>query len=940
MPDTEGGRCQLGGEAVTVSANPSMCEGAPFAPASLKEEGHAQFVRMIGQIVTLVESYPNSPGKDALWALLVAATAPQDWAPQHRFREVAAKCCLLSLAPDVFFCEFGIVVHTERFMQINANLIVPSTVRTGVIHDLVSAFLAAEAGRISNNYALNLSPIVGNLAGVVDLECAFYKRKFIWDADDWREMHVHPGARTIALHNHATTACWPISPHGIQRYTPITMAKPSDDVTVVYWGRFHGLLVAVKNALCDVVPPVRLPTPASAAVDCAAFVQNVPEPLPAQQRLYGLLRALFEADRCEYGERMHWSKETVADATLPVELRRFVLNQAFKRTGLDDDLVQAARRSFGTARREQELVDYICVLGDCMAEWRGWRRERRGRKWEVLLTKTYKVIVSLERRAARDHTFAQYARTSHFVRGVTQHLALQQIRELLDAHSPTFVPRLIELQQQQPVEAQVALLAARGLAPPALVQWLDEQQRQRSECEAQCVAAPPLSRTEQDERGETTVAPDTAPPASTPSDTHSPPAPLPDAPPDPPSPPDDSPDDSPDARCERLAARLGLPCQLVGSSRVFTALPGTDMDVAICVEAAATLERAYETVLERARGLGWELPRSVTGDAVVAIRGRWEGVEVDAQVWRGSAGSGTASERHTARAIDLAQLLAAETCDTLKADIRDFHRWAEAARLKGHVNCLLPGVAITCVAIVLRCQHNSDATDPRDRLRHLLAGLCDVLSSRAPLVEFNQQRCSEPGVGAAAALRVLVGGENVCGRMSRLTTRHVARCAAAALALDDPFDAAAYEAWRARELLPSAWLAPTRCVPAVCLHRIAAVMDDHPCLDGVVFERGPGDAVRAWVALAAAADAERYGFRADDEWLGAAGGALTFRRGGRTHAAPLVEGQGGVERGAARFVTDLLRVDGRWSVRNAPFVARDVEGYLARYGWEARVGGA
>ena len=373
-----------------------------------------------------------------------------------------------------------------------------------------------------------------------------------------------------------------------------------------------------------------------------------------------------------------------------------------------------------------------------------------------------------------------------------------------------------------------------------------------------------------------------------------------------------------------LARRLGRDCTLIGTGAFDDA---GDADVVVAVPDAASLADAYEEV-RAATGLA--LLGTPDGLHVAVLRGEWRGVPVDVQVWRGA--EGCAAEAATARALRLSARLAAEADAAMVAGVRALHAWARAADAKGHLLCRLPGVAVTCAAVVLQSKGS---------LAVLLGALRDALVGRAaPALDFDAAvhlhadmtperdangRCVCP-------LRVLAERENVARRMTAGTTRHLLDCFAYASMLGAGAalcERARYDAWRAETMVVCA-VARARCADVLPrLHAALSRLDGHPVVDAV-HVREDGDALVVLATLDASASAAAYGFRAGDELVVDGDRASVTRRG---RAWPLAITRGRAPRAAATpSVADLLAA-GPGVVPNVPALTVDVAACFDARAW-------
>lgn len=301
------------------------------------------------------------------------------------------------------------------------------------------------------------------------------------------------------------------------------------------------------------------------------------------------------------------------------------------------------------------------------------------------------------------------------------------------------------------------------------------------------------------------------------------------------------------ALCAQLEARLGCPCALVGSG-TFSA--ESDMDVVVRAPSTDSFAAAVERV---AAFFGVPPPLDLSGGRLTVVRGVFEDVPVDAQVWRGEgAADPTESECMTRRALAVTEALDRSMRGEAGGDARLLHRWAAAAGAKGNALCKLPGIAVTAMAVVFG-RRDGDALDD-ERLRHMLRALLDVLHDPVgPVVELGvapapsarQDRCRSP-------LLVFVDGVNVAARLTVNTTRFLALLVRAGI------EARPGDLWRPehyRRATRAATVVAARVQPVRAdavprtLHAALAKLDGHTLLESVHVEREGLDlVVRAQLA--------------------------------------------------------------------------------------------
>ena len=210
------------------------------------------------------------------------------------------------------------------------------------------------------------------------------------------------------------------------------------------------------------------------------------------------------------------------------------------------------------------------------------------------------------------------------------------------------------------------------------------------------------------------------------------------------------------------------------------------------VASATTLAQAYAAVQT---ATGFEPMYDVVDETHVAVlRGRTRGLPIDVQVVRAAGDS--EAEAQSRASMALTRRLDRGVDARLRLLIDASHRLFERAQLKDHLLCRLPGIGITCVAVVLGC--HTFAT-----LRKMLVELHTALASGCAVIDFDAQQV----VGAVDrrrvaaqrlsrdTLNVVVGERNVASRMLRATTAHLVDALAFLVSFDEPA-CADVSAWR------------------------------------------------------------------------------------------------------------------------------------------------
>ena len=845
--------------------------------------------------------FEDGEAKFLLWNTLLAACTKIDYC-----REVVQAQKYLDSILHLFRVQEGVCVYTVRQGQVNLNVVVPrvATDVQGLVQQVLAHFSRAYEG-----YAVDISALHSYMAFVNLPDICV--RRFVGARKHVRDLAYDPATQTLSLLG-ATQPVAGVLHHAadVQNFKPLTRLHEDDADDTVYWHRTpDGTLVTLTNPHQDPVEP--LPFPPSVPLE--TVLGSMPPHI--QHVLASMCR-----DTAEDVMR-------AADpAWVPNSLRRVLVEVAQRRFGIHDEILLQAQDLFHKHVVHTQLILEMCIMGDVLHGC----IEKRIMDASKALEKVCRAMEHFDHKLQWVRWFFE----SPFVFSCVQALTVSGLRRALK-HHPKCRPVALNVLKYRLGEwtcgdvAKAKVLVEDGESVPAFVAEELERQTERSERAAQDVfeegsiskppppkgrrAPPPRRRNdamhatkkEDDESLPIATTPTTVPRETTHAE-----------------------------RVLRLADAYGLTLELIGSG-VF--LDASDADVVVTVD-ATTLADAYEHVRART---GWTptYERVPPEDRVVTLRGTFEGVLVDAQVWRGSDGATTPAEEETRRALALTRRLSAEADAGAKEHVRALHSWAHAAGLKGHRWCRLPGVAVTCVAIVL-----STTRDARSPLARLLEALRDVLRHDSPALDFTEQTSTERALPHHRVRRPLmpfavrVDEHNLATRLTRATTCHLLDCVACALDTADTrlCASAVYADWRKQHMLPCARLKP-RHTRAVLQTLYASLMrlDGHPLIDSLHVEEEEQNTLCVHVTLDASADARTYGFRDDDRLVACEDGARVHR-GTRVCGLVAVRRPPTVRAWAERgSVRDLLALDDERSVPNAPFLSVDVLLCFDHQHWEA-----
>ena len=266
------------------------------------------------------------------------------------------------------------------------------------------------------------------------------------------------------------------------------------------------------------------------------------------------------------------------------------------------------------------------------------------------------------------------------------------------------------------------------------------------------------------------------------------------------------------------------------------------------------------------------------------------------------------------------------------------HAWFLASRMKGNMLCRLPGVAVTCIAVVLGSQCSDALGDCLMRILQLLRErLCTATPClRLEEVEQGGERPARSSEGRPlTAFEVYVCEQNLAQRHSLLCTRHLLDMVAFSCSLggDAVLSPDRYAAWRRRHMFRAAKLCPRHAsAMARTLHVAVAHLAKHPLLDSVFVDE-EGAAITIRCTLARVTD-QRYEMRAGDGVVRCAGEYAYVGRGSKV-TMPLLITQGMDLASAATAGVGLPIAAGDGVVPNAPTLTTDVSLQFPREDWDA-----
>ena len=387
-----------------------------------------------------------------------------------------------------------------------------------------------------------------------------------------------------------------------------------------------------------------------------------------------------------------------------------------------------------------------------------------------------------------------------------------------------------------------------------------------------------------------------------------------------------------DEIAQRIASEILLnrfECTLIGSGIFYD---GGDVDLVVHVPDADTLEDAYDRIQSLT---GWVRHYDrVSADHIAVLRGHFEGVKVDAQVWRGvHALERTRAEDDTHRALVLTRTLREKTDIRLRQMVHEFHSYTTVIGFKGHVLCRLPGVAVTCMAIAVARMGNVTC------LRSLLEHVHDRVNTDVPCFDLHDEEfVRRERTRPTCSVQVVVDEINVASRVTACVTRHLLDTLSWSLKhglAESP------RAWRMRYMITCLRMRPHDAYDrtlALTLHTTMARMDGHPLIETVYVDEHleTGDIL---VRLTLRRDT-RYAFRGTEilSRVSNVDSLVMVHRRGASRQWMLCTHPCAHARSIADTVSEatdalFVRVDDELCVPNAPHIMSDVLGYFDNRCW-------
>ena len=367
----------------------------------------------------------------------------------------------------------------------------------------------------------------------------------------------------------------------------------------------------------------------------------------------------------------------------------------------------------------------------------------------------------------------------------------------------------------------------------------------------------------------------------------------------------------------------GAEWHVIGSSAFSRG--GKDVDLVLEVPADASLTDVYADAAQRLR---LTLQRRVSEERVNLLTGQVLGHSVDLQIVRRT--FATTGENLSRSAMAIAKLFEESMDRSLVLAVEAMHGFFDCAGLKSHILCRVPGVAVTCVAVILA------ATCSFRKLPHMLRALRERLTHSMPSFDLDEVESGRSFIKTTVCrprspLTVRVRKQNLLTRMTAACTRHLLDTVAFACSLgaDDLLRPEPFSKWRTREMFRAAACRPRH--PSSIAKTLFAVVDSlssHPLIETMYVLEGGEEHVEVFVTLRHKADA-KYGF-AGFEVTHCEGEYAVLRRG--RMIVPLIISVGMPMDPKFTSFSRQIAVEGG-CVPSAPFLTVDVRAKFSKEEW-------
>jgi len=858
-----------------------------------------RFIGALSAVITDTQGYEDSIGKEMLWTNFMAM-----FTDYVEYRSYAKNLGYLSSDLRIIRLPNGHGVYTLREKQVSLNLIIPKSksVAVDLVYDLINGLQTLYPA-----FAFYIPLAKAQVPKIPFHKCSRMRRVFE-TRDDIKDATLSEGVVKCNNFSIDLEKILDDPRTQVQRYVPLATCKRSDSMKTLYWHRFAcGTIGVFENPYLPLHESIELPRHAQDMLSVAT------SSTPYVCRFIRALDPLCIEQACD----------VVIDKTVPIPQRLFVADVACHCFGITDDFILVVGGTIGvdvmaTTHEPTVLVAEIVEMYKHMlcaqrtpdellatSLSRALAHFTKQEKWKAWLPRSTFIYACLRRMKCSSvkRCCERYPALTQSLVMLLNGLTGKWSREMIEkAHMLREHCDLTSLESGERVVQELTRIESD--AEVVHLELMDASTKKHSlgdKILAQTTTVPRGAVVkEKDDVGLETPAPATRVEECTYQDL-----------------------------VRRLSEVLGFPCELIGSGLFYQA---SDADVVVTFPQTFSMESAHEYIVGK---VGF-VPRYQNMDQihVAVLRGTFEEVPVDLQVWRGVAES--AAEACTERAMVLSRRLFRETDSHCKRCVIELHRFMDIVKLKGHVLCMLSGIAITCIAVAC---HAAGAGELKVLLRTLYER---ILKSDTPSLSLGstnlgdafESRTSHDDQQCVCPLTVLSENANLTSRVTVGTTQHLKdllnahRC-------PQRTTRGAVDMWRKHTMIECVRVWP-RDDKAACktLHVAIARMDGHPLINAVHVDECDGGVLVVRATLAADADVERYGFTDVDTVHASSNPHLVIVRRGNREWPLARQIHRTVQRShTGPSVTDIIDFGNGCVVPNAPTLTVDVKSYFDERFW-------
>ena len=864
------------------------------------EEDARVFLTGVCLSIGLSQTYEHTLGKRVLWMIFMGVVSECS-----EFHDQCMDQSFLGYALKVFNCKWGIAVATVRDYQMTLNLFIPCTqADSEALYD----WMAERLKRDFYDYSIDLRPI---LRFVQFPHPHTWRRTMLPSVRRLEDLAFDAEAGVVRFEDYATRVIEIIhDPARLSEYRPIRRMTATDGAETCYWHRFPcGTIVGFHNPQVDLHATCRAPRLKTAVMTHLTPICKK------------VVRALDPQCAAE-------CIDIIETECITMEVRRLLVMIHRSRFGISDELIVAVGTHLGDSVSEKTknlLLAELCIV---------YRTVHRVSVETASYVRLLEGLVSWLERFQMPEVWRRWLLTSPCAHALVDALPTSSMRRVCQRYPVLYHLMAATLSTQHPVPAEWSretIERAHMICESSLTDGfymnsirLLYEQWERSNREAFDALSTACTESTRDRNVPLTSSSSVASAMGELQEISL---------------------DEESTNCavieettthDDIATRIAseilqnrFECTLIGSGIFYN---GGDVDLVVHVPDADSLESAYDTIQALT---GWVRHYDrVSADHIAVLCGYFEGVKVDAQVWRGvHALERTRAEDDTHRALLLTRTLREKTDDRLRSMVHGFHTYMTHVGLKGHVLCRLPGVAVTCMAIAVARTGNVST------VRQLLENTRERLHTDVPCFDLSDEEpvCRER-VRPTCSVQVVVNETNVATRVTACVTRHLLDTMSWSLhhgLTESP------RAWRTRHMITCLRMRPHDThdrTLALTLHTTVARMDGHPLIETVYL--GEHAETRDILVHVTLRNDARYAFRGGEtiSRIANVDSIVMVGRGGGTRQWMLCTHPCACASSLADSVSDasermFVRVDDEVCVPNAPHIMNDMLGYFDNRRW-------